>query len=461
MRHREIICSSILVAFIVFVASGCGGGESAAPEVSAFVPGAKFPLDFVEGNRYLVDADGKPFLLHGDSAWSAIAELTREEAEQYLEDRRQRGFNAILVNLLEGQFASQAPRNAYGAPPFTVENDYSTPNETYFLHVDWLIAKASEKGILVLLVPSYLGFGGGTEGWYQAMLANGEREMREYGRYLGRRYQNYENILWVHGGDFNPPLDAKALVREIALGIKEFDIRSLHTAHCAPETSALDYWSGESWLAVDSVYTYGAVFEAAGHAYTRPDALPFMLIESRYENEAVPEGSEQRVRVQAYQALLSGAIGHVFGNNPVWHFSGPGVFPSSLTWQQSLDSPGARSMTHLRSLFAERAWWALVPDSTATLLTDGLGAGLDRATAALAENRLFALAYVPSTRPITLDFSQLAGPNVRARWYDPSAGLYSDIYSGPIPAFGSVVLVPPVANTSGHDDWVVTLDSTE
>src|SRR5690606_29121155 len=60
-----------------------------------------FPVRVSPNGRHLVDAGGKPFLLHGDTAWSLIVQLTKEETEEYLENRRQKGFNAILVNLIE------------------------------------------------------------------------------------------------------------------------------------------------------------------------------------------------------------------------------------------------------------------------------------------------------------------------------------------------------------------------
>src|SRR6185295_12979886 len=78
----------------------CGGGGGSSPPVTATTT-STFPLHVDSSNRFLVDAAGKPFLLHGDSVWSLIAELSNAEAEQYLEDGRQRGFNTILVNLLE------------------------------------------------------------------------------------------------------------------------------------------------------------------------------------------------------------------------------------------------------------------------------------------------------------------------------------------------------------------------
>ena len=123
-----------------------------------------FPLSIRPGERYLVDAVGRPFLLHGDTAWSLIAQLTREDAELYLDDRRARGFNTLLVNLIESRFATNAPANAYGQPPFLQPGEYDAPNEAYFRHADWVLRRAAAKGFLVLLTPSYLGFDGGRRG---------------------------------------------------------------------------------------------------------------------------------------------------------------------------------------------------------------------------------------------------------------------------------------------------------
>ena len=63
--------------------------------------GATFPLKTAEGGRYLVDQDGKPFLVVGDSAWSLIVQLGDADIDRYLEDRQKRGFNSIIVSLIE------------------------------------------------------------------------------------------------------------------------------------------------------------------------------------------------------------------------------------------------------------------------------------------------------------------------------------------------------------------------
>jgi hypothetical protein len=384
-----------------------------------------------------------------------MAQLTREEVDIYFRDRRGRGFNTVLVSLIEHRFSTNPPNNAYGQPPFLIPGDYGTPNEEYFTHADWVLRRSAENGYLVLLVPSYLGVSGGPEGWYREMAANGEAKLRGYGRYLGRRYRDFSNILWVHGADYNPP--DRNLVRAIAGGIRELDPRALHSAQCAQETSAAEFWRGEPWLTVNSIYTYKPVFAAALRQYARPEHMPFFLIESAYENE---QGiTEQRVRTQAYQAVLSGAAGQIFGNNPIWHFDGPGLYPAPVTWQQAMASEGSRSMTHLRNLLTAVPWWLLKPDLGNIFLTDGIGSGYDRAVAAVAADRSFAIVDLPNLRSIALDLTQLAGPRVGARWYDPANGRFTDVGGSPFQPVASLRLRPEAKNSAGFEDWALILES--
>ena len=167
----------------------------------------------------------------GDTAWSLIAELKRKEVNRYLADRKRRGFNTLLVNLLEHRFASKAPSNAYGDPPFTSPGDYATPNKAYFGYADWVLNRAAKEGFLVLLAPSYVGARDTDDGWWQEMASNSTTKMRAFGRYLGRCYAHLDNIVWVNGGDDNPP--KPGLVDALAAGISETDPGALQTAHTA------------------------------------------------------------------------------------------------------------------------------------------------------------------------------------------------------------------------------------
>lgn len=92
-----------------------------------------------------------PSFFPGDWAIFSFSGNCWYHVAEYLENRRQKGFNAILFNLIEHRFADDWPKNKYGDGPFKTPGDFSTPNEAYFAHVDWVIQKARNKEILVVV----------------------------------------------------------------------------------------------------------------------------------------------------------------------------------------------------------------------------------------------------------------------------------------------------------------------
>jgi Protein of unknown function (DUF4038)/Putative collagen-binding domain of a collagenase len=422
--------------------------ETTGGDAGVASPPIAFPLALSADRRHVVDRRGRPFLIQGDSAWSLIAKLTREETEVYLEDRRRRGFDAILVNLIEHKFAERPPRNAYGQAPFRTAGDFSTPNDDYFAHADWVIERAAEKGIAVFLAPCYLGQNGGDEGFYQEMLASGAASLGTYGRYVGRRYGRFDNLIWVLGGDFTPPPEGLTLVRAMGEGIRSADMRHLFTAHWSAETSSQDIEDPtiRGWLGLDATYTYRPVYEKSLADYGRPGALPHFLIESAYEHEH--DSTPRSLRAQAYYALLTGADGQFFGNGAIWGF---------WSWQAALESPGAVGMSHVRDLFAGRRWTGLVPDAGHHVMMETADSGTsDAAALASAADGTLAIAYLPAGRPAAIALKKLATP-LQSRWYDPSSGTYStaDGVSG---STGLAVFTPPRANAAGDGDWVLVLE---
>ena len=232
---------------------------------------------------YVVDQNNQPFFFNGEAAWSLIAQLSREEAEIYLANRQQKGFNLILANLIEHQFASNAPANFYGDRPFTTPGNFTTPNEAYFAHADWVINNAMQKGLVVLFAPLYLGYQCGSEGWCAEVKSSSLATMRSWGQYVGNRYKNFPNIIWLIGADVDPtPVASK--VREFVAGIKDFDTVHLMSAHNAPEQAAMDPWPNESWLNLNNIYTYNDTYLAALAQYDSIPFKPFFLVETYYEN---------------------------------------------------------------------------------------------------------------------------------------------------------------------------------
>jgi len=399
-----------------------------------------YPIRVGPDHRHVVDQTGSPFLIHGDMPWSLISGLTEEEAERYLENRRLKGFNSIVVNLIEHKF--HGPVNRYGEGPFTAPGDFSTPNEKYFQHADWVIRRAGEKGIQVFLDPIYLGYKGTDEGWIEEVLANGPEKCRNWGRYIGRRYRDFDNLVWPLGADRNPER-AREDVDAVALGIKEFDNRHLFTAGSDPENSAVDRYKDGGWLDLNSTYTYGIVHQKLLADYNRIPVMPYFLLETTYEGEH--NASPVQIRRQAYWALLCGAVGQFFGNLPIWGFN-PG-------WESAMDATGSQDMVRVKTLFTSRPWYELVPDEKHEVVVDGLGEfnGLDYLAAARTRDSGTVIAYLPTARAFTVDLSKATGTAAQAWWYNPRTGKADA--SGKFATGSKQKFTPPA-----EGDWVLVVD---
>ncbi|HVV72874.1 MAG TPA: DUF4038 domain-containing protein, partial [Verrucomicrobiae bacterium] len=377
------------------------------PVDTAALPASSFPLGVSDNGRYLVDDHGRPFLVVGDTAWSLIAQLSEGDIVRYLDDRRERGFNSIIVNLIEHKFASRAPANLYGIAPFLNPGDLTRPNPAYFDYAHRTIQAANQRGICVWLCPAYLGANGGDEGFFQEIKAAGPAALRAYGRYVGEHFRDLPNIVWMMGGDFAVPETERWTGNELALGLREGGAAQIMTAH-GGQTTALETFGERSWLTVNTVYRYQPdLWRPLLKAHDRKPAMPFVLIETAYEGEH--DTRPDQVRSQAWWAMLSGACGQFFGNNPMWHFDGPTLFPCTNTWQQALESTGSRDIARLGKFFSGRPWQELVPDARNTLIRSGAGEGADRAIAARSADGKVTVIYVPAndkgSRELTLDLS--------------------------------------------------------
>jgi hypothetical protein len=409
-----------------------------------------YPLKISPGNRYLVDQNDRPFLWVGDTAWSLFVQVSTADAIHYLENRQQKGFNIILVNLIEHKFCTHAPANYYQQPPFT-GRPFSSPNEAYFSHADSIIQAAADLGIVVLLCPLYLGYNCGDEGFCADVKSVTAAELFVWGQYIGERYSRYDNIIWCIGGDTDPgPVRDKVI--ECVKGVLDKDKKHLFTAHNNPESQAVIPWKDESWLAVNDVYTYNtALYQQCKAAYDRAPLLPFFMIESAYENEH--QASQVRLRSEAYWPMLCGAMGQIFGNCPIWHFGASPNWCSQSDWKAQLDAQGSLNMSHLKQLFSSRPWHLLVPDFDHAVMTDGFGTwGKDNyAAAACAADSSTLIAYLPSAYPVTIDMRKLSGEKSSSRWFNPRTGEYTEnrIFANT----GSLVFTPPT-----NEDWVLVID---
>ncbi len=421
---------------------------------NAFFP--EYPLQVSENSRYLVDHRNRPYFIQSDTPWSLFVALTKTEAENYLENRRQKGFNAITVNLIEHWFKGDSTAYPYasinmeGNAPFSAYldgniPDFSKPNEAYFEHSDFVIRKALEKGIVVMMAPAYQGYLGGREGWYAEIIANGSDRCRAYGRYLGKRYKGFSNIIWIMDGDRNPDSLSRPLERDIVKGIRESDTTHLFTAHCHPTFSSRDQWEGEYWLGLNAVYTYnweGYVHEKCLDNYKRTPVMPVFLFETAYEGEH--KYTPTQIRAEMYWGWLCSIGGQQMGNNPVWKFA--------AGWQAAMDGQGSMDAARLKKLVDSRPWYTLEPDAGHHVVTAGYGLAENYIAAARTTDGKTVIAYIPAEAgPFLVNMKQVSGKESKVWWFDPRSG--ESTLAGTYPAEGELTFQKP-----DTFDWVFVMD---
>lgn len=405
-------------------------------------------LSVATNRRYLQGSDGRPFLLCGDSGWCLTVQLTRPQVDQYLDDRKAKGFNAILLEVVEDEFGAAAPANAYGNSPF-VGGDFTNRSEPYWQHIDYIINAAAQRGIVVWMCALYFGFdvaGSHPEGWLDAAEAAGAAAIENYGSFLGARYRAHNNIVWVNGGDHRET--TPTIANALATGILSQDTRHLVTTHWARDSTGTD--GSPSWLTLNCSYTSQS--NTASRVRTdynnHVGSLPTHLIEAHYEGsfQGGPTRTGLDTSRQAWQALLEGSCGQFFGNHTIWQFlSG---------WESSLGSSGAVYQQHLHSFFRQIRWWDLVPDSGSAMVTAGRGtlATSTYVTAGKTSDGRLGVVHIPGGGQITVALSQFTGPIV-ARWFDCATGAWSS--AGSFSNSGSQNFDP-----SGTADATLLLEAT-
>ena len=405
-----------------------------------------YPVKVGPTGRYLVDQNGAPFLIVGESPQAMIGRLSEAEAELFFANRQSHGFNTVWINVLCASYTGcNGDGSTFdGIPPFNVAGDLTTPNEAYFARVDAILRLAARYGFLVILDPAETG------SWLAVLYANGEDHCRAYGRFLGQRYAGFDNIVWMHGNDYQDwGPDNDPFTTAVARGIKDFDGRHLHTVELNFfVSSSTDDPAWAPIIDLNAAYSYDPVYVEILKDYNRGDGLPVFLVESGYEFEI---GDSQAMRAQAYWAVLSGATGQMYGNHYTW--------PFLEGWQDALNSPGAVQMANFTALFQSRPWHELVPDQDHSVVKSGLGnfGSSDYVTAARTPDGRLVMAYVPTARTVTVDMGRLSGP-ATARWYDPASGTFVTI-SDSLSNSGLVPFTTPGGNADGDEDWVLVLEA--
>ena len=427
-------------------------------------------LKVSDNHRFLVTADGKPFFYLGDTGWELFHRLNREDAERYLRNRANKGFNVVQAVAL-AEFDGLTEPNAYGHLPLK-NNDPLQPNEDYFQHVDWIVAKANSLGIYVGFLPTW------GDKWNKKWGAGPEiftpQNAETYGEWIGRRYRA-AGLIWILGGDRPVETDAhKEILRAMAHGLRQGDGGAhLITFHPTGGQGSSVPFHNDDWLDFNMRQNgHGTEFtgryDKTREDYDRLPIKPVLDGEPIYEGHPVSFNAKNfghsiaaDIRRPFYWDVFSGGFGHTYGHHSVWAMYTSARKPINsplMPWTEAFDEPGAAQVGIGRRLIESRPFLTRVPDDSILVPTEYPtlipGAGTRRFVATRDSSGSYAMVYAPVGRAFKVRMEKITGVKVKAWWFNPRDGSAKLI--GEFRNTGERNFTPP---TPGELlDWVLVLD---
>ncbi|MEZ4734169.1 MAG: glycoside hydrolase family 140 protein [Caldilineaceae bacterium] len=424
-----------------------------------------------DNHRFLVTESGDPFFWLGDTAWELFHRLTREEAQFYFATRQRQRFTVIQAVAL-AEFDGLNTPNVYGEHPLH-DNDPARPNEAYFAYVDELIAMAATHELYIGLLPTW-GDKVNHRQWGMGPQVFTVENAAVYGRFLGQRYGNQPNVIWILGGD-RPAVfendDYRPLWRAMAAGIDEgAGRRVLKTYHPPGRRSTSAWLHEEEWLDFNTMQSgHGsgrdtAVWDLITHDYNLTPTKPTLDSEPNYEDHPVnpwpqwdPANGHFRdddVRKQLYRSVFAGGCGVTYGHHSIWQFCGPrnpGINHTDRTWFEAINRPGAEQVKYLRALIESRPFLTRIPDQA--VVASDVGTGSHHLQATRDSNGAYLMVYLPTTRAVSVQLTSLTGATLRGWWYSPRTGQLSHI--GKVDkATTPATFMPPFDGP----DWVLVVE---
>lgn len=399
-------------------------------------------LQIARTQRHLITSDGAPFFWLGDTAWELFHRLDKQEVVQYLDDRAGKGFTVIQAVILAELEGLTVP-NAQGDLPLH-DLDPTQPNEAYFAFVDFVLTEAAQRGIYIGLLPTWgdkyhKAWGVGPE------IFTPDNAFR-YGEFLGQRYKEVSNIVWVMGGDRLPADEEDyRIVCRMSEGVRAGGATHLMTMHPKGGHISSLIYGKESWLQLDmfqSLHMKGCKeYRYVRKALKSTPPRPIIDGEPGYENipNFLNKWQKHRlndfdVRRAAYWSMLSGAAGHTYGCNEIWQMHAGGRDPqhrADRSWAAAMQFPGATQMGYMRTFFERIPWQRLQPCQVFLGGFNWPNGGYR--VAMVDEKRLFAVAYTPEGKSIEAKLGTLLAIRVKAYWFDPASGVY-ELIGDTIPA---------------------------
>lgn len=452
----------------------------------------RFPLSIHASGRYFVDSGGSPFFLAHDAGWLASYQLNPTQIDKYINDRANRGFTGVIYQMNGVPTSNQTPnyRSQLGFDPFTTMTDsgdathtpsaidYSTANNSYLNNVDYFLAAAFARNMVVIIFPDYVGFPGVTpkEGFYDATIADTGAHLQSYGATLATRYGAYSNLIWGLSGDNT--LSAADLTKQwnIVTGMRSVRTDQLIYVKAQRNVSssslvATNTAGGGSYPGVNVNNAYISNGSGGGSythasttltAYGQTPTMPVFVDEGDYELSGITDND---VRRGLWGAFLSGAIAGIsFGNEYLFGFGGANniidsLGPNNALTPTYLATHGSAAVTAMAAFIKSAGlnWHLLAPQTGAALVTTSLGTAAATICAALASDSSCAMIYTGSGNGFTVALSAIGHSGIVATWLDPTNGATQTASGSPFANTGTHAFTIPGTNSLGDSDWILVL----
>ncbi len=430
-----------------------------------------------ENGRFFQYENGNPFFWLGDTGWLIFKKLNREEAKQYLEDRKAKGYNVIQAMLLHQLKVADWQGNlavldeSAGKPNVIEGNSLENGTYDYWDHVEYIVDLAAELDLYMGLVPIW---GSPVSGGKVTV-----EEAKTYTTFLVERFGDKPNIIWLNGGDVQGD-KGMDVWQTIGNTLDSLDGNHLITFHPRGRRMSSEWFHNESWLdfnmfqsghrnydqdtASDSHRFGPDNWKYVEREYAMKPVKPTLDGEPSYEeipyglhDENLDRWTDADLRRYAYWSVFAGAAGFTYGHNSVMQFYVKGeeerAFGALASWQEALDFPGAGQMQYLKDLILSKSYFDRVPNQG---LVANQGERYDYVTATSGKD--YALLYTFTGRDIEVNMGQIEGEQLKTSWFDPRTGETMD--SGVVENQGVQSFDPPGEPNDGND-WVLVLESVK
>ncbi len=371
--------------------------------------------------RTFVDQSGAPFFWMGDTAWQLMTNWSPSDVQIYLDNRKNQGFtvvHALLAYDWNNTGCVSPNRNLDGQFPW-IDGNPAAPNEVYFQNVDYIVGQAAQRGMVLALFPVDAA---GCIVVPPYVVNSGNSYV--YGQWLGSRYKNSSNIVWILGGD-SAPTGYEDVFNQLAAGLQAGDggthLISYHAGGSNDNaywpTSSSNFWQSPGWLSFNMIQSGGDLanlYSVLQSDYDLSPVKPAGIGEGAYEATSYTRHATTplEVRQQGYWSYLGGGY-HTYGHNNIMTWSSD--------WASHLNAPGAQQLSLLRGLLLSRQWWRFGPDQSVFASAPRTGANQD--AAARSQDGDSVVAYLSGPTTFSINMARItASSNVRAAWFDPQTG---------------------------------------